>query len=139
MQLWAKLWAQLWPPGDHCVPAVRRLAQNRRSTGEEDSPSDSHTYKVHVASVNNFPTAAGLASSAAGYACLGAFLGSLVCVDVPFLFLSSFVPVPWGTLFPFVDLEDGPSVCPCFSAPAQSTDSRHSNRIVEPGRDGPCQ
>ena len=26
---------------------------------------------VHICSMNNFPTAAGLASSAAGYACLG--------------------------------------------------------------------
>lgn len=26
---------------------------------------------VHICSVNNFPTAAGLASSAAGFACLG--------------------------------------------------------------------
>jgi len=29
------------------------------------------SYYVHICSVNNFPTAAGLASSAAGYACLG--------------------------------------------------------------------
>ncbi len=28
-------------------------------------------YKLHICSVNNFPTAAGLASSAAGYSCLG--------------------------------------------------------------------
>ena len=28
-------------------------------------------YKIHIVSRNNFPTAAGLASSAAGYACMG--------------------------------------------------------------------
>lgn len=32
-------------------------------------------YKVHIVSYNNFPTAAGLASSAAGYACLAYVLG----------------------------------------------------------------
>lgn len=57
----------------HCAlsPAVRRLARKRRSTGDGDALPLSLSYKVHVASVNNFPTAAGLASSAAGYACLG--------------------------------------------------------------------
>lgn len=57
----------------HCAvfPAVRRLARKWRSTGDGDALPLSLGYKVHVASVNNFPTAAGLASSAAGYACLG--------------------------------------------------------------------
>lgn len=53
------------------VPSVRRLARKRRSAGDEDPAALGLSYKVHVASVNNFPTAAGLASSAAGYACLG--------------------------------------------------------------------
>lgn len=53
------------------VRSVRRLARKRSSAGEEDPLPLSLSYKVHIASVNNFPTAAGLASSAAGYACLG--------------------------------------------------------------------
>ncbi|XP_043455793.1 diphosphomevalonate decarboxylase isoform X1 [Prionailurus bengalensis] len=62
-------------------PSVRRLARKRRSTGDEDPPPLSLSYKVHVASVNNFPTAAGLASSAAGYACLAYALARVYGVD----------------------------------------------------------
>jgi hypothetical protein len=36
---------------------------------------------VHIASYNNFPTAAGLASSAAGFACLG----NTLCIEFCFL------------------------------------------------------
>jgi len=35
--------------------------------------SEEISWRVHICSENNFPTAAGLASSAAGYACLGNF------------------------------------------------------------------
>lgn len=34
-------------------------------------------WKIRVCSENNFPTAAGLASSAAGYACLGLYIFKL--------------------------------------------------------------
>ncbi|KAK2489357.1 hypothetical protein MC885_003238 [Smutsia gigantea] len=53
-----------------CLQEIRRLAREQRKPGSEDRLPLSLNYKVHVASVNNFPTAAGLASSAAGYACL---------------------------------------------------------------------
>lgn len=47
-----------------CVEGVQRLAL---ANGELKFPL---SWKLHIASYNNFPTAAGLASSAAGYACL---------------------------------------------------------------------
>lgn len=40
------------------------------------------TYKVHIASYNNFPTAAGLASSASGFAALVASLAQLYALNV---------------------------------------------------------
>ncbi|XP_054524544.1 diphosphomevalonate decarboxylase isoform X1 [Pan troglodytes] len=53
-----------------CLREIRCLARKRRNSRDGDPLPSSLSCKVHVASVNNFPTAAGLASSAAGYACL---------------------------------------------------------------------
>lgn len=53
----------------HCLQQIRS-----KSVSLDLMPNDVH---VHIVSRNNFPTAAGLASSAAGYACLVYALGHL--------------------------------------------------------------
>nr|XP_057945619.1 diphosphomevalonate decarboxylase isoform X2 [Doryrhamphus excisus] len=53
-----------------CLREIRRLARKRRNDDDPDSDSTCLSHKVHICSINNFPTAAGLASSAAGFACL---------------------------------------------------------------------
>lgn len=53
-----------------CLREIRRLARKRRGDGDPSMDSVGLSHKVHICSVNNFPTAAGLASSAAGFACL---------------------------------------------------------------------
>ena len=47
-----------------CLASVREAAEAQGDTAVPAS------WKIHICSENNFPTAAGLASSAAGYACL---------------------------------------------------------------------
>lgn len=53
-----------------CLREIRRLARKRRNDGDPALDPSVLSLKVHICSVNNFPTAAGLASSAAGFACL---------------------------------------------------------------------
>lgn len=48
-----------------------------RHRAELCGDSDILKYNLHICSENNFPTAAGLASSAAGYACLVSALAAL--------------------------------------------------------------
>ncbi|MBN3301265.1 MVD1 decarboxylase, partial [Amia calva] len=64
-----------------CLREIRRLARKRRSDGDVSTESLGLSHKVHICSVNNFPTAAGLASSAAGYACLVYTLARLYGVE----------------------------------------------------------
>ncbi|XP_059680963.1 LOW QUALITY PROTEIN: diphosphomevalonate decarboxylase [Gavia stellata] len=64
-----------------CLREVRRLVRKRRGSSAEDAAPASLSYKIHIATENNFPTAAGLASSAAGYACLVSALARLYGVE----------------------------------------------------------
>ncbi|XP_030620562.1 diphosphomevalonate decarboxylase [Chanos chanos] len=64
-----------------CLREIRRLARKRRSNEDTTGDVGILSQKVHICSVNNFPTAAGLASSAAGYACLVYTLAQLFGVE----------------------------------------------------------
>lgn len=48
---------------------VRNLIKKREGENSQEAK-----WNIRVCSENNFPTAAGLASSAAGYACLGLYI-----------------------------------------------------------------
>ncbi|XP_053610938.1 diphosphomevalonate decarboxylase [Plodia interpunctella] len=56
----------------NCLREIKLRASDEKSVDENFL-----SWKVHVCSENNFPTAAGLASSAAGYACLVSALAKL--------------------------------------------------------------
>ncbi|RHY06683.1 hypothetical protein DYB25_000101 [Aphanomyces astaci] len=62
---------------------VRRLATSNAvdAHGRAIAKADWDLYKLHIVSINTFPTAAGLASSAAGYACLVAALVELYAAE----------------------------------------------------------
>ncbi|XP_016307296.1 diphosphomevalonate decarboxylase [Sinocyclocheilus anshuiensis] len=64
-----------------CLQEIRRFSRKRRNTGDSTSDVSGVSHKVHICSVNNFPTAAGLASSASGYACLVYTLSQLFGVE----------------------------------------------------------
>lgn len=57
----------------NCLREMRARATDVviESSGEVIRKEDWSKLYIHIASENNFPTAAGLASSAAGFACLG--------------------------------------------------------------------
>ena len=61
-----------------CLKELRRMARKRKGSKDKDCLSKQH---LHICSENNFPTAAGLASSAAGYACLTAVLSKLLGIN----------------------------------------------------------
>nr|XP_054748448.1 diphosphomevalonate decarboxylase-like [Lytechinus pictus] len=61
-----------------CLQEIRKRVRKRKISADESCPED---WKLHICSENNFPTAAGLASSAAGYACLVATLAQVYDVQ----------------------------------------------------------
>jgi len=52
------------------LQCVLKEVRRRSTATKEITKEELSQYKVHIVSVNNFPTAAGLASSASGYCCL---------------------------------------------------------------------
>ncbi|KAK8729698.1 hypothetical protein OTU49_008273 [Cherax quadricarinatus] len=66
------------PRIQNCLKEIRRRASKRKLEG---SAEDILNWHIHICSANNFPTAAGLASSAAGYACLVYALGQVYGIE----------------------------------------------------------
>ncbi|XP_050738669.1 diphosphomevalonate decarboxylase-like isoform X1 [Eriocheir sinensis] len=66
------------PRVQNCLKEIRRRASKRKFEGPDKNVLSWH---LHICSENNFPTAAGLASSAAGYACLVYALGQVYGVE----------------------------------------------------------
>lgn len=66
------------PRIQNCLKEIRRRTSKRKITESDDEMQKWH---MHICSANNFPTAAGLASSAAGYACLVSALGAIYGVE----------------------------------------------------------
>ncbi|VAI23394.1 unnamed protein product [Triticum turgidum subsp. durum] len=74
-----------------CLREIRKRARDvdNEKKGIKIKKEDWEKLHVHIASYNNFPTAAGLASSAAGLACLVFTLGKLMNVNEDYGELSS--------------------------------------------------
>lgn len=70
-----------FPRIQNCLSEIRRRSKEARQHRKGDAEPDYTDWHVHISSVNNFPTAAGMASSAAGYACLVHCLGTLFQVE----------------------------------------------------------
>ncbi|XP_054164430.1 diphosphomevalonate decarboxylase-like [Oppia nitens] len=72
---------QMWLNGQKVDIAANKRLVNCLNQIRKISTVDWIGQRLHICSVNNFPTAAGLASSAAGYACLMYALAKLYGID----------------------------------------------------------
>lgn len=100
-QLWLNGKVDEIKPGGRLATCIAEMKRLRKESVEDKSPNEPKvssilslifilpltkkklsTYKVHIASYNNFPTAAGLASSASGFAALVASLAQLYALTV---------------------------------------------------------
>ncbi|XP_060080383.1 diphosphomevalonate decarboxylase-like [Ylistrum balloti] len=68
------------PRIQNVIREIKRRARKRK-VSSRDTDTEKLNWKIHICSKNNFPTAAGLASSAAGYACLVYALKCLYDID----------------------------------------------------------
>lgn len=67
-----------------CLKLMRSKCKSLPSTSSAESPEELKSWRVRVVSRNTFPTAAGLASSAAGYAALVKALATLYGIEESF-------------------------------------------------------
>lgn len=65
----------------NCIGQLVARSGLLKRLGENVEEGKAREYHFHIVSVNNFPTAAGLASSASGFACLTYTLGTLLEVE----------------------------------------------------------
>lgn len=68
-----------------------------KENGIKIEKKDWEKLHVHIASYNNFPTAAGLASSAAGFACLGNISLSILFSFFSFTFFMGLLRIYFGS------------------------------------------